>query len=294
VEEFLGRGRGPLLNPSGNGILLTLGLSCALMFYPKLGRLGRISIVLSIPIFLAGIYCTLTRCVWLGGLGALLGILWLTMPKRFRLSFAIAILSGGIFVVAMKSESFVSFKRDKNVSVADMQQSALLRPILAVFAWQMFQDHPIVGVGTGQYLKNVKNYLGERKVDIPLEKAKSYVQHNIFLALLVENGLVGMLPFMALLGCCSWWAWRLWQATQLELEYRQTGLVFLGFMSGYITNGMFQDALIIPMVSAYLFFLAGCVCNLTQTHLLEAQKEGRFLRNANSNRFVPKLLRDPS
>ncbi len=268
IQEFLGRGRGPLLNPSANGVLLTLGLSCALMFYPMYGKLGRIGVIASLPIYLLGIYCTLTRCVWMGGLAALSGITWLAMPKRFRIPFAIAIFSGGVSVVVLKSDSLSSFKRDKHVSVADMRQSAQLRPMLASFAFQIFQDRPLMGCGTGQYLTVVKDYLGDRKIDLPLQKAKQYVQHNIFLSLLSENGLLGMLPFSALLSCWTWWSWRLWKTKELALEYRQTGLVFLGFMAGYLWNGMFQDVLIMSMISMYLFFLAGCIRNLAQTQLM--------------------------
>ena len=268
IQEFLGRARGPLLNPSANGVLLTLGLSCALMFYPMYGKLGRIGVIASLPIYLFGIYCTLTRCVWMGGAAALFGITWLTMPKRFRIPFAITILIGGVSFVAIKSESLSSFKRDKHVSVAEMRQSAQLRPMLAAFAWQIFQDRPLMGCGTGQYLTVVKDYLGERKIDLPLEKAKGYVQHNIFLSLLSENGLLGMLPFTALLLCWTWSAWQLSQSQELALEYRQTGLVFLGFMAGYLWNGMFQDVLIMSMISMYLFFMAGCIRNLAQTQLM--------------------------
>ncbi len=266
--EFLGRGRGPLLNPTGNGVLLTLGLSCALMFLPGFEKLGRFAVASSVPVYLVGIYCTLTRCVWIGGAAALVGITWVATPKRLRIPFVIVLLFGGGLVVAMKSDSFVGFKRDKNVSVADMKQSAHLRPILAAFAWKMFQDYPIMGCGTGQYLHNVKYYMGERNVDLPLAKAKSYVQHNVFLALIAENGIFGMLPFAILLIWSSRYAWRLWQSQQIALEYRQAGLVFLGFMAAYIANGLFHDLLIVPMVGMYLFFHIGYIRNLAGKHLL--------------------------
>jgi len=270
--EFLGRGRGPLLNPTGNGVLLTLGMCCALMFLENAGKLGRVAVVSTIPVYLIGIYCTMTRCVWIGGAAALVGIAWVATPKRLRIPFVIAVVFGGGILVAVKSESFVGFKRDKNVSVADMKQSAHLRPILAVFAWKMFLDRPMLGCGTGQYLPNVKNYLGERNIDLPLTKAKSYVQHNVFLALLVENGLIGLLPFMVLISCSTWLAWQLWQAKQLALEYRQSGLVFLGFMAAYLANGMFHDLLIVPMIGAYLFFFLGCIRNVTGNHLVSMNR----------------------
>jgi hypothetical protein len=274
--EFLGRGRGPLLNPSGNGILLTLGLSCALMFFPWVGKFWKICVVASVPIYLLGIYCTLTRCVWIGGVLALFGIILVSIPAQFRLPLLlVGTLSGGA-VVALNFEKFTSFKRDKNVSSADMKESAQLRPILAVIAWKVFKDHPVLGCGMGQYRQVAKYHLTDRNIDMPLEKVRPYVQHNIFLALLTEAGLVGAALFTAIMAIWTRWAWKIWRCRDLVLEYRQLGLVFLGFLAGYLANGMFQDVLIIPMVNMYYFFLGGCIRNLACHPQLEV-----------STRFAP-------
>jgi hypothetical protein len=261
--EFLGRGRGPMMNPAANGVLLTFGMVCTLVGVAYGSRL-RWWCLAVLPVYLAGIYSTLTRCVWIGGAGALAGCTYLMSPARWRLPLLLAMFAGGGLVVAAKSESFVSFKRDKNVSEAEMRQSAQLRPILAMIAWRMFEDRPCFGCGTAQYLTHVGDYLGDRDIDLPLVKAKAYIQHNIFLALLSENGLAGMLPFTALL--CLWTAWGylLWADPGQPLEYRQLGLVFLGFMCGYLVNGMFHDVLVMPMLGSYLFFLAGCVRSLRE------------------------------
>jgi O-Antigen ligase len=284
IIEFLGRGRGPLLNPSANGVLLILGLACSLMGFAYFRRYGRILVGSTIPVQLFGIYCTLTRCVWMGGAAVLAGITFSILPKNWRVPLAIVLLMGGGLVIAAKSESLKSFKRDKNVSVKDMSNSAKLRPILAVYAWKIFEDYPVFGCGTAQYLNQAKEYLCERDVDLPLEKAKGYVQHNIFLALLTENGLITVIPFTLLLGWWSWWAYRLWIAKSLAMEHRLFGVVFLSFMTGYITIGMFQDVLIMPMISMYLFLMAGCVRNLAEKHLLSpAPSTNRPATRASSN-----------
>ena len=46
--EFLGRGRGPLLNPAANGILLTLALSCGVMPVLWYRHIGRLSVLLTV------------------------------------------------------------------------------------------------------------------------------------------------------------------------------------------------------------------------------------------------------
>ena len=40
--EFVGRGRGPLLNPIGNGVLLAIGLGSTLLWWPRLRRPGQL------------------------------------------------------------------------------------------------------------------------------------------------------------------------------------------------------------------------------------------------------------
>lgn len=268
--EFLGRGRGPLLNPAANGILLTLSLSCGIMPVLWYRNLGRLSVLATVPVYLVGIFCTLTRSVWLGGGMVLFGIVVALMPTRWRLAMAMAVLGCGSMTMMVDIKSLLTFKRDRNVTVEQMSESASLRPILAMVAWKMFQDRPLLGFGTGQYLANAKNYLFDRSTDLPLEKVRPYVQHNMFLAMLVENGLVTLIPFCFLLIYWTLWSWRLWNSMQLALEYRQLGLVSLSLLSAYIVNGMFHDVLIFPMINAYMFFIAGsvrnCAVHLTANH----------------------------
>ena len=259
--EFLGRGRGPLLNPAANGILLTLALSCGIMPLLWYRGIRQLSVLATVPIYLVGIFFTLTRSVWLGSIVVLVGIVIALVPTRWRLAMAMVVLGCGSLAMLGDVKSLLTFKRDRNVTVEQMSESAGLRPILAMVAWKMFQDRPLLGCGTGQYLTHAKNYLFDRSTDLPLEKVRPYVQHNMFLAMLVENGLVALIPFCVLLVCWTHWSWRLWNASQLALEYRQLGLVCLGLLSAYIVNGMFHDVLIFPMINAYMFFIAGSVRN---------------------------------
>ncbi len=266
--EFLGRGRGPLLNPAANGILLTLALSCGIMPLFWLGGVRRLGVLAAIPIYLLGIFCTLTRSVWLGAAVVLIGMVVVLVPTRWRMALAMTVLGCASMTTMVDIPSLLTFKRDRHVTVEQMSESASLRPILAMVAWKMFQDRPMLGCGTGQYLANAKNYLFDRSTDMPLEKVRPYVQHNMFLALLVENGLITLIPFCFLLLCWTRWSWRLWKSMHLELEYRQLGLVSLGLLATYTINGMFHDVLIFPMINMYMFFIAGNVRNCV-VHLAE-------------------------
>jgi O-antigen ligase len=168
-----------------------------------------------------------------------------------------------VVVSAVSWESFVAFKRDKDVSVEDVAESAKLRPILATIAWHMFLDRPILGCGYGQYIQESPAYLSDRSGDLPLEKARPYVQHNVFLALLTETGLLGMGLFIALLASWTHTAWRLWRNELGPAWVRQMGLLFLALMGIYLPNAMLHDVSIIPMVNMLLFFSSGAIMGLT-------------------------------
>ena len=63
--EFLGRARGPLMNPAANGYFLSIGLCAACMGWPRLAPFGRALTAALVSLFVAALYATLTRCVWL-------------------------------------------------------------------------------------------------------------------------------------------------------------------------------------------------------------------------------------
>ncbi len=157
--EFLGRARGPLLNPSAKRSHPDSGARrehaprspCRTRRSATDGFVGRSSL---------GRYRVYFDALRLDGRCRHLRDDHLRRTsKRFRFSFLLMVVGCGGCFLAAKSQSFSSFKRDKNVSVADMRESARLRPILATIAWQMFLDRPWFGCGTARYTETAKDYL---------------------------------------------------------------------------------------------------------------------------------------
>ena len=150
----------------------------------------------------------------------------------------------------------MELKRDAGLSGNEAVKSARLRPILAVVAWRMFLEQPVFGCGFGHYQEKFPHVLQDRSSDFPLDTARPYVQHNVLLGLLTETGLAGAGIFSALFCCWLADAWRLWRSPG-PLWRRQFGLLFLATSASYVSNAMFQDLAIIPMVNMMLFTLAG-------------------------------------
>ncbi|HVA48850.1 MAG TPA: O-antigen ligase family protein [Pirellulales bacterium] len=262
--EFFGRARGPLMNPIGNGYFLAVGLASTLLWWPRLGRPGQLALLLVAALFGCGLFATLTRCVWMGAVLMLLVIAGLTLPRSWRLpciggTLLVLVLGG-----ATQWQRLLEFKRDVGQSERETAQSVELRPILAMVAWRMFVEQPLTGCGFGHYRDKFADVL-DRDSDLPLDQARPYVQHNVWLGLLTETGLPGTGLFIVLLGYWLRDAWRLWHSPA-PLWARQYGLLFLATFGSYLSNGMFQDLTIIPMVNMLLFFLAG----LTQVRTSES------------------------
>ncbi len=257
--EFLGRGRGPFLNPSANGIYLTTALGAWWMVSLSIEHHRWRWLLGGSALFLMGTAATLTRCAWMGAVGACVLFAYLVIPPARRLGIFVLCGTLGALLLVASWQNLVAFKRDKNVSVSDMAQSATLRPMLAHIALEMLWDHPVTGVGFGQYKQEDAPYIAARDSDLPLDKIRPYHQHNVILALLAETGLLGAIPFVVVL--CFWAraAWRLWLAKTLPVEMRRLGPVFLCCLISYLANGMFQDVALIPMVNLLLFWTAGLV-----------------------------------
>lgn len=250
--EFLGRGRGPLLNPAGNGFLLATCLSAAALSWYHVQIRGKTLVAIVLPVILAGLFATLTRCAWLGGM-LVLGVLGLTViPKLWRGRIALVGLVALSCVLVANKDRLNNFKRDRFVTAAEMSKSASLRPMLADVAWGIFQDHPFTGVGLGQYKQHSALY-HTRETDF----ARPYVQHNVILSLLTEAGLIGTLLYVTLLLAWAKVAWELWRNQHAPLVIRHLGVLLASLLVAYFANGMFQDLTIIHMVHVVLAYVAG-------------------------------------
>ena len=75
-------------------------------------------------------------------------------------------------------------------------QSNTERVLIWKSAYRMFLDHPILGVGAGQYKFNYqKRYISPKAKEPKLAHA-----HSNFMQMLAENGFVGFISFVGMVG----------------------------------------------------------------------------------------------
>ena len=258
IWEFYGRARGPLLNPSANGILMSAALGVAISrFFTSQLRAGRIGYAALALLNLAGCYFTLTRCVWLGAAVIASGLVFIRLPRTVQVWVVATTIIFAVLGGTSVSKSLMKLKRDENLSAEASLQSIQLRPLLAVMAWEMFKDKPLRGHGFGHYLDHNSAYVHRRQWNMPLETASNYIQHNIILSMLVDTGLIGCGMYVSLL---LWWsvlAGKLRRRLGDDPVMVNTSELFIAILVAYGINGMFQDATIFPMIHMFLMSIAG-------------------------------------
>lgn len=285
VWMFYGRGRGPLLNPAGNGFVIGVAMAAvAANFVGSDRRTKAIYAAIGVILLLGG-YATLTRSCWLGVAGAVAIVGLIHSPRWLRvIGLAVTVLLAGAMMMGLKDQ-LLSLKRDKDLSAAEAAKSVELRPLLATVAWEMFKDKPFLGHGYGQYFQRHDAYHTIREHDMPLERVRAYSHHNVFLAFLVDSGMIGLGLFggaIAILACCGW---NLARDGSLPIETRRVGLFSLGILACYFPNAMFHNMTIIPMVQTFLWGTGGVIVSLHQNGFAAETVAGKDRRtNLNAAR----------
>jgi O-antigen ligase len=263
--EFVGRARGPFLNPVACGIYLGICLAAMAACWPRAHPLARVFLALGMLICLTASFLTLTRSVWLSCFVCVAVMAWFPAPRPVR---GALVVTGTLLIVMaclVFADRFNRFQRDKDVSAAAMAESAKLRPMLAHVALRMVRDKPLFGHGFGQYMEARKPYHFDDTAGLPLSRVLPYTQHNVFLAYLTETGMLGGGLLLLLLMILTFESWQLWKARGLPLPERQFGFLGLTVAAGYFINGMFHDVSIIPHVNSILFLTLGIADNLCIT-----------------------------
>lgn len=255
-SEFLGRARGPFLNPVVDGIFQIVGLIAGFSLWRKAGMAARGLLASTYLLFALGVFATFTRSVWVSFAVAVALALWVPANMRQRGGLMICGAAAIALFLALFSDEITAFKRDRNVTEAEMAESMHLRPLLAEVAWSMFRERPIWGHGFGQY-SDAKRLYHQDLTDSPLKKVLPYMQHNVVLSYMTETGSVGTIALLGVMLLFARTSWRRFGSSRTDSSMRTIGLLGLVMVACYLINGMFHDVSIMPMVGSLYFFLLG-------------------------------------
>ncbi len=140
----------------------------------------------------AALFFNGTRGAWLGSgiVIALLLLYYICLRRKLAALVLCFFLAAGI---GMTSNEYFVHRLE---SITDTHANSE-RFLMWHSAYTMFQDHPVLGVGLGQYKDNYqKKYISPEAKEPLLEHA-----HSNFFQMLAENGILGFASFCALIAC---------------------------------------------------------------------------------------------
>lgn len=269
--EFFGRARGPFINPIGNGIVQIFCLGCCAQAWRMATENMKILLSIAMAILLVGIFCTMTRSVWIALCVSAAITIWFSCPRVTRGGLITASAVGGILLIFFVAPMMNSFKRDRYVSAEAMSRSLSLRPKLFAVACEMSSEKPFFGHGYGQYKKISAPYHRTDRWDQELQTVQQYLQHNVFLAFLVEVGTIGLGLFVIILSCFIFNAYRLLTDPRLKPDFRMLCLTVLIVNLSIIINGLFHDVSLIVVLGSLFYFINGLTYSIRDRQLEEFQ-----------------------
>ena len=142
----------------------------------------------------AGLVFNATRGAWLAVaiVSAVLLIYYMFKSKR---NLAVSIIFVALISIVLVNNPKFMHRLD-TIDDFDKYQSNTERILIWQSAWNMFKDHPILGVGLGQYTENYQ----QKYISPQAKEPKLGHAHNNFMQMLAENGILGFAGFVIMFG----------------------------------------------------------------------------------------------
>ncbi len=189
-----------------------------------------------------------TRIVWIGlGLTALVLFFLLQYhKKRYGVYFLIAVvIFSGVF---MMNPAF----KNRLSSVADMNNvSNSERILMWNSAWNMFNDHPLFGVGIGNYVDQFEDHY---KSSESKEEGHKH-PHNVLLSMLSQAGIIGGISYLVMFLYFLGESFLFWKNRRLMVALMFSAVTFVYLING-LTDCNFGGPFLTPLNDFYYFMLA--------------------------------------
>jgi O-antigen ligase len=192
VTGTVERASGPIADPNDFAYMMAAVLPLALFLCAE-DRRWRLAWVASTLLLLGATFATLSRGAVIG-LAALL--LWAIVTRRIGLGGTLAVVIAAVLVVAAAFTFWASTVEQRlteksNIAAANTESRAAFWQA----AEEMWEDHPVLGVGPGRFPVEAKDYVKNSPIEL-----ENPIVHNSYLEILVEAGPLALLLFLGMLG----------------------------------------------------------------------------------------------
>ena len=185
-----------------NDLGLMTALSIPVSYYLFIQSRGKIVWAYRLQLILAGttIVLTASRGATLAGIVALSVVPFthsrLTGRQKIAVLLTLTLVVSGVLLFAPET----SWERLSTVPSEFARGTLTGRTLIWGAGWELFREHPFLGVGANAFRITVSRVLREPiRLDDPTSPAPP--AHNTFLSVLVEQGILGLVVFCSLLGC---------------------------------------------------------------------------------------------
>jgi len=147
------------------------------------------------PILLMGCLLGQERATWLSFVIGALAVVWYSGRKRKRLliAFAATMLGAVLLVVSIRPLREATIDRITAAEASTARENSLLsRLIMWKIAFDMFTQHPILGVGPKNFQVLVPHYASRQD----MQGNEKEDAHNIWIQMLAEQGIVGFVTYV--------------------------------------------------------------------------------------------------
>jgi len=111
----------------------------------------------------------------------------------------------------------------------------------------MVEDHPLLGVGTGQWVRESPRYFSSGTF-----RSTTYMPHNTYLQVAAENGLLGLAVYLVLLGVVAYYFLRALQRSSGKHER----LAILAALGGFLAFAAFATTSNVMENETYWIFIS--------------------------------------
>ncbi|MBU3190963.1 O-antigen ligase family protein [Clostridium bowmanii] len=235
-----------LFNPNAYGAYLILIIFPVIMLsiYEKNKNKKIMYIFLSI-LLLTNLLMTLSRNAFLG-FG--LGVLVLALIYSIKLIFAL----GGFSILMFFIPSV--FQRVKDVTNLSQDESRIK---LWKTAIMMIKEHPLLGVGNGNYVTRYNEYIKKYK-ELKYQEYKNYPGHNSYLKVQSELGLIGIASFLGIVTITLCRVKKLYSITT-DNFYKPFYMGVMAAMVAFLFMNLFDNLFFVPKATTYFWFLLATV-----------------------------------
>jgi O-antigen ligase len=190
-------------NLNANDLGLMMALSIPVSYYLLLQSRGKMVWIYRLQLAVAGttVILTASRGATLATVVALaivpLTFGSLTENQKIAAVLTLVLLVSAVLAFAPQT----SWERLATVPAELARGTLNKRTQIWSAGWQLFREHPLLGIGTNAFRVMVSRVLVEPIGSEDLSPAPP--AHNTFLSVLVEQGVVGFVLFSTLLGCLA-------------------------------------------------------------------------------------------